>query len=150
MAGAVRIRDEHELTALIGEPVAPWLATAAAGFFLPILGIGLATAIENLFLQLPGIFTRPGRDLEGADRGADRPPECRPLSLAGKRSRNRRPRGLGAADDERGGGDAQGGSAAALGGGGAEGGLTCEHCHRMHEGDPKGMLPPEMRGPGTA
>ena len=26
---------------------APWLATAAAGFFLPILGIGLATAIAS-------------------------------------------------------------------------------------------------------
>ncbi|HEY8207462.1 MAG TPA: cytochrome c3 family protein [Myxococcaceae bacterium] len=33
--------------------------------------------------------------------------------------------------------------------GGAEGGLTCGHCHRMHEGDPKGMLPPEMRGPAA-
>ena len=31
--------------------------------------------------------------------------------------------------------------------GGAEGGLTCEHCHRMHSGDPKGMIPPAMRGP---
>lgn len=29
------------------------------------------------------------------------------------------------------------------------GGLTCQHCHTMHGGDPKGMLPLEKRGPAA-
>lgn len=29
------------------------------------------------------------------------------------------------------------------------GGLTCQHCHTMHGGDPKGMLTPEKRGPAA-
>jgi len=33
--------------------------------------------------------------------------------------------------------------------GGAEGGLTCGGCHRMHSGDPKGMITEEMRGPAA-
>lgn len=30
-----------------------------------------------------------------------------------------------------------------------EGGLTCQHCHSMHGGDPKGMIEPVMRGPAA-
>ncbi|ADO74185.1 cytochrome c3 family protein [Stigmatella aurantiaca] len=29
------------------------------------------------------------------------------------------------------------------------GGLTCQHCHSMHEGDPKGMMTQAMRGPAA-
>jgi len=29
------------------------------------------------------------------------------------------------------------------------GGLTCQHCHTMHGGDPKGMIQPVMRGPAA-
>ncbi|XXF74954.1 cytochrome c3 family protein [Myxococcaceae bacterium GXIMD 01537] len=29
------------------------------------------------------------------------------------------------------------------------GGLTCQHCHSMHEGDPRGMITEEKRGPAA-
>ena len=30
-----------------------------------------------------------------------------------------------------------------------KGGLTCQHCHSMHGGDPKGMITEEKRGPAA-